>query len=71
MTIARNRFMAATPEQALDRMHIQSYAALEAVNTVNNFSWVYTNAGVLAEACAHWAFTAHPELRAEDDTFWN
>lgn len=69
--IARDRFMGATFEQAIERMRIQSDATLDAVSTVNNFPWIYTNAGVLAEACAHWAFIAHPELRDESDTFWS
>lgn len=64
---ARNRFMGATFEQAIERMRIQSDAALEQVATVRNFPWIYTNAGVLAEACAHWAFTAYPELRVDDE----
>lgn len=45
-TIARNRFISATVEQAIERMRIQSDATLDAVATMNNFPWIYTNAGV-------------------------
>jgi hypothetical protein len=68
-TMARNRFIAATPTQAIERMEIQSIRCLDQVAAVNGWPWMFTNAGVLAEACAHWAFIAHPELRV-DDNFW-
>ena len=64
---ARNRFLAATREQALERLAIQSGVVSDAIATVNNFPWIYTNAGVSAEAAAHWAFVAYPELRVEDE----
>jgi hypothetical protein len=70
-SIARDRFIAATHDEAITRMEHQSALALDAVATVNAFPYIYTNAGVLAEACAHWAFIAYPELRADDDTFWS
>ena len=70
-SIARNRFMAAhTQEEALRRMDLQSLLCLDAIGTVNSFPWIFTNAGTLAESCAHWAFIAHPELRVDDD-FWS
>jgi hypothetical protein len=68
-TQARNRFIRATQKTALDFMEYQSVMCLDQVATVNEYPWIYTNAGVLAEACAHWAFIAHPELRVNDD-FW-
>lgn len=68
--IARNRFMATTREQALERLEIQSDLACTLIDTVKCFPWTYTNAGCVAEAAAHWAFIAYPELRV-DDTFWD
>ena len=68
-THARNRFVRVTKEQAHQYMEIQSGACLEQIASVNSFPWLYTNAGVLAEACAHWAFIARPDLRDNDD-FW-
>jgi hypothetical protein len=64
---ARNRFMAATPEEAAYRLKIQSERCLEAIATVNAFSWLYVGAGAFAEAAAHWAFELHPELRVDDE----
>jgi hypothetical protein len=61
--------MAASKEQALERMEYQSVMCLDQVAAVNEWPWIYTNAQVLAEACAHWAFAAYPELRVNDD-FW-
>ena len=66
---ARNRFMKASKEKALQHMEYQAVRCLDAVATVNEWPWVFTNAGALAESCAHWAFIAHPELRVDDD-FW-
>jgi hypothetical protein len=68
-THARNRFMHTNRKQALDHMNFQSTMCFDQIATVNEWPWLYTNAGVLAEACAHWAFIAHPELRVDDD-FW-
>ena len=68
-TQARDRFMHATKEQAIERMKYQSMMCMDQVNTVRNFPYIYTNASVLAESCAHWAFIAQPELRV-DDNFW-
>lgn len=68
-THARNRFMHATTEQAIERMEFQSMMCLDQIATVNSFPYIYTNAAVLAEACAHWAFIARPDLRV-DDEFW-
>jgi len=65
--IARNRFLAATPDEAQKRMWVQSLLTLDAVATIRAFPWVYTNAGVLAEACAHWAMTFDPSLRIDDE----
>lgn len=63
----RNRFMAANFDQAIERLEIQANRALELCTEVKNFPWLYTNAGVTAEAAAHWALTAYPELRVDDD----
>lgn len=62
----RDRFFSADSFEALTRLEVQSNMALDAIETVNAFPWIYTNAGVLAEAAAHWAFTAHPHLRVDD-----
>jgi len=64
--IARNRFMAASPEAAAERLEIQSSLCLDAIATVRDFPWIRTGAACLAEAAAHWAFTLHPELRVDD-----
>jgi hypothetical protein len=68
-THARNRFMHANKETALRHTAYQSVMCLDQIAAVNEWPWLYTNAGVLAEACAHWAFIAHPELRV-NDSFW-
>lgn len=65
--IARNRFIHADVPTAIARCEIQSNLAVDAIETVKAFPWIYTNAGCLAEAAAHWAFTAHPELRVDDE----
>lgn len=65
--IARNRFTAATPEQGANRLEIQANLAVDAMETVKAFPWVYTNAGYLAEAAAHWAFIVDPSLRVDDN----
>jgi hypothetical protein len=67
---ARNRFIAChSKDEAIRRMEYQSVLCLDQVAAVNEWPWIYTNAGVLAEAAAHWAFIAHPELRV-NDSFW-
>jgi hypothetical protein len=63
----RDRFIAATQDQALDRLAIQSNLAVDAMFTVAAFPYIFTNAGPLAEAAAHWAFVADPSLRVDDD----
>jgi hypothetical protein len=68
-SVARNRFVRVDRETALNYMEKQSTFCLDQVAAVREWPWMYTNAGVLAEACAHWAFIAHPELRV-DDNFW-
>ena len=65
--VVRNRFIhAPTFDVAIDRMNLQSERCLELVALVNAFPYTYTNAGCVAEAAAHWAFCAYPELRVED-----
>lgn len=68
-TTARNRFMYADRATAKRHMDYQSTMCLDQIATVNEYPWIYTNASVLAESCAHWAFIARPDLRI-DDNFW-
>lgn len=64
----RDRFMAA-PSKAIARrrLRIQRARLVEAFGALRDWPWIYTNAGVLAEAAAHWAFVAFPDLRVDDD----
>lgn len=70
VAIARDRFVKLTGAALKQALEEQSNRAVDLILTVKSFPYIYTNAGVTAEAAAHWAFMLHPELRAEDDTFW-
>jgi hypothetical protein len=68
-TIARNRFIAER-----DPATLAKYLAMQAdiaCDLMRASEWEGNmQAAVKAEAAAHWAFCLHPELRADDDTFW-
>jgi hypothetical protein len=68
-TIARNRFIAERDPATLSK-----YLAMQAdiaCDLMHASEWEGNmQAAVKAEAAAHWAFCLHPELRADDDTFW-
>jgi len=66
-TPARNRFLAATPEEARERLELQSALCLDLVAIARALPWIETNAGARAEAAAHWAFILAPELRVNDE----
>ena len=64
----RDRFIAARSKaDARRKLRTMRTRACDAIQTVKAFPWIYTNAGCLAEAAAHWAFTAFPSLRVDDD----
>jgi len=68
-TIARNRFIGER-----DPATLAKYLAMQAdtaYDLMHASEWEGNpQAAVKAEAAAHWAFCLHPELRADDDTFW-
>jgi hypothetical protein len=68
-TIARNRFIAERDPATLTK-----YLAMQAdiaCDLMRASEWEGNmQAAVKAEAAAHWTFCLHPELRADDDTFW-
>jgi hypothetical protein len=68
-TVARNRFIAER-----DRATLAKYLDVQAdiaCDLMRAGQWDGNlQAAIKAEAAAHWAFCLHPELRADDDTFW-
>ena len=68
-TVARNRFIAERGRATLAK-YLNMQAGI-ACDLMHAGQWSGNpQAAVKAEAAAHWAFCLHPELRADDDTFW-
>jgi len=67
-TPARNRFVKLSHKHAEDALELQSNIAVDCM--LSSFSCGRMGAERFAEAAAHWAFILRPDLRADDDTFW-